>query len=77
MHLILPAIALGSIPLAIIVRMTRASVVDVLNEDYVRTANAKGLSQGVITRGTCCATPAAGDHRRSACRPVRCWPGRC
>jgi peptide/nickel transport system permease protein len=49
-HLILPAIALGSIPLAIIVRMTRASVVDVLNEDYVRTANAKGLSQGVITR---------------------------
>jgi peptide/nickel transport system permease protein len=50
LHLILPAIALGSIPLAIIVRMTRASVVDVLNEDYVRTANAKGLSQGVITR---------------------------
>ena len=49
-HLILPAIALGSIPLAIIVRMTRASVVDVLGEDYVRTANAKGLSQGVITR---------------------------
>ena len=49
-HLILPAIALGSIPLAIIVRMTRASVVDVLNEDYVRTANAKGLSRGVITR---------------------------
>ena len=46
LHLILPAIALGSIPLAIIVRMTRASVVDVLNEDYVRTANAKGLSQG-------------------------------
>jgi peptide/nickel transport system permease protein len=50
LHLILPAIALGSIPLAIIVRMTRASVVDVLGEDYVRTANAKGLSQGVITR---------------------------
>ncbi len=50
LHLILPAIALGSIPLAIIVRMTRASVVDVLNEDYVRTANAKGLSRGVITR---------------------------
>ncbi|HEY5784340.1 MAG TPA: ABC transporter permease, partial [Microlunatus sp.] len=47
---ILPAIALGSIPLAIIVRMTRASVVDVLGEDYVRTANAKGLSQSTITR---------------------------
>ncbi|MDN5761416.1 MAG: ABC transporter permease [Microlunatus sp.] len=49
-HLILPAIALGSIPLAIIVRMTRASVIDVLNEDYVRTANSKGLAPGLITR---------------------------
>jgi dipeptide transport system permease protein len=42
-HLILPAIALGSIPLAIICRITRASVLDVSNEDYVRTARAKGL----------------------------------
>ena len=42
-HLILPGIALGTIPLAIVMRITRASVVDVLNEDYVRTANAKGL----------------------------------
>ena len=42
-HLILPAIALGSIPLAIITRITRASVLDVSNEDYVRTARAKGL----------------------------------
>jgi peptide/nickel transport system permease protein len=50
LHLILPAIALGSIPLAIIVRMTRASVIDVLNEDYVRTATAKGLAPGLITR---------------------------
>ncbi|MCW2812274.1 MAG: putative peptide transporter permease protein [Friedmanniella sp.] len=49
-HLILPAVALGSIPLAIIVRMTRASVIDVLNEDYVRTAQAKGLSRSLITR---------------------------
>ena len=44
-HLILPAIALGSIPLAIVTRITRASVIDVSNEDYVRTARAKGLSQ--------------------------------
>ncbi len=50
LHLVLPAIALGSIPLAIIVRMTRASVIDVLNEDYVRTAYAKGLSTALITR---------------------------
>ena len=49
-HLVLPGIALGCIPLAIIVRMTRASVIDVLNEDYVRTAQAKGLARGLITR---------------------------
>jgi peptide/nickel transport system permease protein len=42
-HLILPGIALGSVPLAIIARITRASVLDVSNEDYVRTARAKGL----------------------------------
>ncbi|HEU0337064.1 MAG TPA: ABC transporter permease [Gaiellaceae bacterium] len=49
-HLILPAIALGSIPLAIIARITRASVLDVQNEDYVRTARAKGLSPTVVDR---------------------------
>jgi peptide/nickel transport system permease protein len=49
-HLILPAIALGSIPLAIIARITRAAVLDVQNEDYVRTARAKGLSPGVVDR---------------------------
>jgi len=43
-HLILPSIALGSIPLAIITRITRASVIEVTNEDYVRTARAKGLA---------------------------------
>jgi peptide/nickel transport system permease protein len=42
-HLILPAIALGSIPLAVTARITRAAVLDVQNEDYVRTARAKGL----------------------------------
>jgi peptide/nickel transport system permease protein len=49
-HLILPAIALGSIPLAIIARITRASVLDVQNEDYVRTARAKGMPPGVVDR---------------------------
>ena len=49
-HLILPAIALGSIPLAIIARITRASVLDVQNEDYVRTARAKGLDPRVVDR---------------------------
>lgn len=47
-HLILPAIALGSIPLAIITRITRASVLDVANEDYVRTARAKGLKESRV-----------------------------
>ncbi len=47
-HLILPAIALGSIPLAIIARITRASVLDVQNEDYVRTARAKGLPPRIV-----------------------------
>jgi peptide/nickel transport system permease protein len=49
-HLILPGVALGTIPLAIIMRITRASVIDVLNEDYVRTANAKGLRSNVVDR---------------------------
>ena len=43
-HLILPAIALGTIPLAVIARMTRSSLLEVLGEDYIRTAKAKGLS---------------------------------
>ena len=49
-HLILPAIALGTIPLAIIARITRAAVLDVLGEDYVRTARAKGLDPSVVDR---------------------------
>src|SRR5205823_147325 len=47
-HLILPSIALGSIPLAIVARITRAAVLDVQNEDYVRTARAKGLAPVVV-----------------------------
>jgi peptide/nickel transport system permease protein len=47
-HLVLPAVALGSIPLAVIARITRAAVLDVQNEDYVRTARAKGLAPRVV-----------------------------
>ncbi|NLU80338.1 ABC transporter permease [Micromonospora sp. HNM0581] len=50
MHLVLPGMALASIPLAIIVRITRASVLEVLNEDFVRTAEAKGLTENVVRR---------------------------
>jgi peptide/nickel transport system permease protein len=49
-HLILPAVALGSIPLAVITRITRAAVLDVQNEDYVRTARAKGLAPMTVDR---------------------------
>ena len=49
-HLVLPAVALGSIPLAVIARITRAAVLDVQNEDYVRTARAKGMSPGIVDR---------------------------
>jgi peptide/nickel transport system permease protein len=49
-HLVLPAIALGTIPLAIVARITRASVLEVLNEDYVRTARAKGMTGPVVNR---------------------------
>lgn len=49
-HLVLPALALGTIPLAIIVRITRASVAEVLNEDFVRTAESKGLSRQLIRK---------------------------
>jgi peptide/nickel transport system permease protein len=50
LHLVLPALALGTIPLAIIVRITRASVAEVVNEDYVRTAESKGLSSWTVSR---------------------------
>jgi peptide/nickel transport system permease protein len=60
-HLVLPAIALGSIPLAIVARITRAAVLDVQNEDYVRTARAKGVAPFTV------------DHRhvlRNALLPI-------
>ncbi|MFZ5790693.1 MAG: ABC transporter permease subunit [Pseudomonadota bacterium] len=43
-HLVLPSIVLGTIPLAVIARMTRSAMLEVLGEDYIRTARAKGLS---------------------------------
>ncbi|MEL0635474.1 MULTISPECIES: ABC transporter permease subunit [Marinomonas] len=43
-HLILPSIVLGTIPMAVIARMTRSSMLEVLNEDYIRTARAKGIA---------------------------------
>jgi peptide/nickel transport system permease protein len=47
-HLILPAFALSTIPLSIIARMTRSSVLEVLGQDYIRTAHAKGLPYRLV-----------------------------
>jgi peptide/nickel transport system permease protein len=47
-HLILPAVALSTIPMAVIARMTRSSLLDTLGLDYVRTARAKGLRERVV-----------------------------
>ena len=52
-HLILPALALSTIPMALIARMTRSSMLDVLGQDYIRTARAKGLSQPCCYFETC------------------------
>ena len=47
-HLILPALALGTIPMAIIARVTRSSMLEVLRQDFIRTERAKGLSERVV-----------------------------
>jgi len=47
-HIILPAIALATIPMAVTARMTRSSMLDVLQEDYVRTARAKGVTERLV-----------------------------
>jgi peptide/nickel transport system permease protein len=47
-HLILPAMALGTIPMALIARMARSAMLEVLGQDYIRTARAKGLRQRVV-----------------------------
>ena len=47
-HLVLPSVVLGTIPMAVIARQTRSAMLEVLGEDYIRTAKAKGLSRGRI-----------------------------
>ena len=67
-HLILPTIVLGTIPLAVIARMTRSSMLEVLGEDYIRTARAKGPQQSA--RGRICTRCATPDPRRDRDRPA-------
>jgi peptide/nickel transport system permease protein len=47
-HLVLPAVALSTIPMAVIARMTRASLLEILSQDYIRTAESKGLPQRAV-----------------------------
>lgn len=47
-HLVMPVVALSTIPMAIIARMTRSSMLDVLQEDYIRTAHAKGVRERLV-----------------------------
>ena len=67
-HIIMPAIALATIPMAIIARMTRSSMLDVLQEDYIRTATAKGLEREGCTFPTCTQErlPAGDHHHRNS-----------
>jgi peptide/nickel transport system permease protein len=50
-HMILPAFALATIPVSIIARITRSSLLEVMGKDYIRTARAKGASEGYVVRG--------------------------
>jgi len=50
-HLVLPAVALSTVPMAIIARMTRGAMLEVLGQDYVRTARAKGLANRIVVLG--------------------------
>jgi peptide/nickel transport system permease protein len=50
-HLILPSLALGTVYMALIARITRATMLDVLSQDYVRTAQAKGLAPSSVLIG--------------------------
>jgi peptide/nickel transport system permease protein len=47
-HLVLPSLTLATIPMAVVARLTRSSMLEVLNRDYVRTARAKGMDEGVV-----------------------------
>lgn len=56
-HLILPSVVLATIPLAVIARQTRSAMLEVLGEDYVRTARAKACLRPASSACTRCATP--------------------
>jgi len=81
-HLVLPAVALATIPLAVIVRITRASVLDVLGADFIRTARAKGLAPHTVRgrhvlRNALLPVSTTIGLQTGCCWPARCSPRRC
>ena len=57
--MILPAIAISVFTMAIVMRMTRTTMLEVLGQDYVRTARAKGVGRAAVISGTRCGTPSS------------------
>jgi peptide/nickel transport system permease protein len=56
-HIIMPAVTLSTIPMAIVARMTRSAMLEVLRQDYIKTAKAKGLSNSRSSSSTPCEMP--------------------
>ena len=75
-HLVMPAVAVGTIPLAIVVRMTRSAMLEVLSQDYIRTSRAKGLRRAPSPSSTPCATPCCRWSPSSASASARCCRAR-
>ncbi len=72
-NLVLPMVTLGLRPLAIIVQLTRSAMLDVLGQDYIRTARAKGLGERYHYLPAClkkCAEPGDHGHRQLVCIPA-------
>jgi hypothetical protein len=70
--LVMPTIAVAARMIAIVARMTRSSMLEVLQRDYVRTARAKGLRAAACSSSTRCATPSSRRSRPSVCRRATC-----
>ena len=78
MHLVLPAVTLALPSVAMVARMTRSSVLEVLREDYVRTARAKGVGERLVVLQARAAQRGDPDpHAASGCRPASSWAARC
>ena len=75
-HLVLPGIALGTIPLAIVVRMTRSAMLEVLGQDYIRTAKAKGLQRSLVVNKHALRNALLPVVTLSVCRSGRFFRGR-